>query len=194
MYLSTLLFVAAVLFGTISCDALRPSLSRRGGRTFMSSDGGSFITQGMERIESVKAAVVSTVAGSFANAPFSVMGGLLFDGGRLTPTWEFSNDALALQLFLFGVVYRYAVRTDENPNLKQGVVGAFAVSRVLNTIRIDDAVCSSLPLNCGAPFGYVSWSMIQQALLAGLPSLLAFGISAYVLDSSFKRGLVAPLK
>jgi hypothetical protein len=160
----------------------------------MLSDGGSFITQGKERIESVKAAVVSTVAGSFANAPFSVMGGLLFDGGRLTPTWEFSNDALALQLFLFGVVYRYAVRTDENPNLKQGVVGAFAVSRVLNMIRIDDAVCSSLPLNCGAPFGYVSWSMIQQALLVGLPSLLAFGISAYVLDSSFKRGLVVPLK
>jgi len=193
MYLSTLLFVATAV---CSSDAflVTPSRLRHRGRSSLSSDGGSFIAQGKERIESVKAAVVSTLAGSLANAPFSVFGGLIFDGGRLTPTWEFNNDALALQLFLFGVVYRYAVRTDENPNLKQGVVGAFAVSRVLNQIRIDDTICSSLPLNCGAPFGYVSWSMIQQALLAGLPSLLAFGISAYVLDSSFKRGLVAPLK
>ena len=28
-------------------------------------------------------------------------------------------------LLLFGVVYRYAVRTDKNQMLKQGVVGAF---------------------------------------------------------------------
>ena len=42
--------------------------------------------------------------------------------------WELQADGLALTLFLFGVVYRYAVRRDENPMLKQGVVGAFVVA------------------------------------------------------------------
>jgi hypothetical protein len=102
MYLSTLLFVATAV---CSSDAflVTPSRLRHRGRSSLSY-GGSFIAQGKERIESVKAAVVSTLAGSLANAPFSVFGGLIFDGGRLTPTWEFNNDALALQLFLFGVV------------------------------------------------------------------------------------------
>jgi len=35
---------------------------------------------------------------------------------------------LSLMGALFGVVFRYAVREDANPQLRQGVVGAFALT------------------------------------------------------------------
>lgn len=34
--------------------------------------------------------------------------------------WEFDTDMLALECALLGVVYRYAVREDRNPDLKDG--------------------------------------------------------------------------
>ena len=48
---------------------------------------------------------------------------------RVTSELVGAGDAEGMLLALFGVVYRYAVRTDENPMLKQGVVGAFVITR-----------------------------------------------------------------
>ena len=148
------------------------------------------VNQSLERIESVKAAVLTAVGGSLAAAPVSVVealanGGLAgFDG-----QWEFNTDMLAVELFLFGVCYRYCVREDGNPMLKQGVVGAFAIERTLSLIRIP-ASCAALPLNCGPPLGYVSWDMISQAVVAGLPSFVAFGAAALLLEVAFEEGWV----
>ena len=84
-----------------------------------------------------------------------------------THLWELQADGLAVMLLLFGVVYRYAVRTDENPMLKQGVVGAFVVTRSWALIT-PPSTCSALPLNCGAPLGYFSWEMIAQGAFAAV--------------------------
>ncbi|CAJ1411096.1 unnamed protein product [Effrenium voratum] len=112
-----------------------------------------------ERLESLKAGVAATASGATAMVPIS-----LIDPDRLTPRWEFQLDMLALDIFLFGVVYRYAIRAgDDNPMLKAGVAGAFALPRALFLVELPTN-CQALPLNCGEPLGYFSWSMIFQAL------------------------------
>ena len=96
---------------------------------------------------------------------------------------------LAISLALFGITYRYAVRDSDNPNLKAGVVGAFLLTRVLSMIHVPES-CSSLPLNCGPPFFYVSGSMITEGVSAGVESLLGYGGAAIVLNSCFKFNFI----
>ena len=48
-----------------------------------------------------------------------------------------------------------AVRQDPNPQLKQGVVGAFVITRALAMLQASED-CSALPLSCGAPLGSAS--------------------------------------
>ena len=45
-----------------------------------------------------------------------------------------------------------AVRQDRNPQLKQGVVGAFVITRALAMLQASEE-CSALPLSCGPPLG-----------------------------------------
>ena len=52
-----------------------------------------------------------------------------------------------------------AVRQDRNPQLKQGVVGAFVITRALAMLQASDG-CTALPLSCGPPLGYFNWGMI----------------------------------
>lgn len=74
-----------------------------------------------ERLESVKAASVSALVGSFAGLPISLA--------------QMTNDSLLVLPFaitfiscaLFGVTFRYAVRRDlDNFQLKTGTAAAFA--------------------------------------------------------------------
>ena len=84
-----------------------------------------------ERINSGKAAIAGALVGSIAFAPVDLVvqqfiltgGGVGGGGGAWLPQWEFNTDQMALQGALFAVVYRYATREDQNPMLKQGVVG-----------------------------------------------------------------------
>ena len=39
-----------------------------------------------------------------------------------------------------------------------------------------------MPLQCGAPLGYVSWTMITQGLVLGLESFVAFGAAAIAIE------------
>ena len=142
-----------------------------------------------ERANSGKAAVFSAVAGSVAALPAALVGGAV---SGFTPQWELSHDVLALQLALFGVVYRYAAREDESEMLKQGVVGAFAVTRASAATQAS-ASCTALPLSCGAPIGYASWEMIAQGAGVGAESLLAFGGSALALEYACSRGWLSKL-
>eukprot|EP00965_Chrysotila_dentata_P016237 537313-Pleurochrysis_carterae.AAC.1 len=123
-----------------------------------------------ERIESVKVGFVSLLSGSVLMAPLA-----LLEPGAFSAQWELAHDMLPLMLGLFGIVYRYAVRSDENDMLKQvfchtvkctrkagtvraccllsmGVVGAFAITRSLSALQVS-STCSALPLSCGPPFG-----------------------------------------
>ena len=92
-------------------------------------------------------------------------------------------------LALFGITYRYAVRTDPNPNLKQGVVGAFAITKALSGISVPE-YCSSIPLNCGPPLYFVSPSMVFSGSLAFVEALLAYGGAAYFIEQLFVSGIL----
>ena len=150
-----------------------------------------------ERIESVKAGVLSAVAGSIAMTPIAVLvSSSWYPSDAFDAQWELAHDGLAVMLGLFGLVYRYglpswplpvsstspfplprvfhstqctscvvgfltvcvllglltAVRQDPNPQLKQGVVGAFVITRALAMLQASDE-CTALPLSCGPPLG-----------------------------------------
>eukprot|EP00607_Mallomonas_marina_P003396 CAMPEP_0182432404 /NCGR_PEP_ID=MMETSP1167-20130531/56070_1 /TAXON_ID=2988 /ORGANISM="Mallomonas Sp, Strain CCMP3275" /LENGTH=169 /DNA_ID=CAMNT_0024619869 /DNA_START=61 /DNA_END=570 /DNA_ORIENTATION=- len=140
----------------------------------------------IDRVDSLKAAVIGAVFGSIGALPFTVLHGVIskFDG-----QWEFSVDMLALTLALFGVTYRYIVRENDYQRLREGAVGAFAVTRALNMIQVP-AECASLPLDCGDPFHYFSISMLIQGIGVFSESLLAFGSAAYFLEKAFSSDLL----
>eukprot|EP00468_Gymnochlora_sp_CCMP2014_P001510 CAMPEP_0167741656 /NCGR_PEP_ID=MMETSP0110_2-20121227/980_1 /TAXON_ID=629695 /ORGANISM="Gymnochlora sp., Strain CCMP2014" /LENGTH=207 /DNA_ID=CAMNT_0007625737 /DNA_START=66 /DNA_END=689 /DNA_ORIENTATION=+ len=137
-----------------------------------------------ERLESVKAAIVGAVAGSLVAAPIA-----LLSPNRLTPQWEFDHDALAATLALGALVYRYAVREDPNPMLKQGAAGAFAITRTLALLQVSED-CTSLPLTCGAPLGFANWDMILKGSFIALESFAAFGGMAVALEFLFEKDLL----
>lgn len=76
---------------------------------------------------------------------------------------------LSLSLLLFGILYRYAVRGDDNPMLKQGAVGAFAITRAVSQLRAPEN-CVPIPLDCGPPLGYFSWPMLIQGMAPQITS------------------------
>lgn len=140
---------------------------------------------GEERFESVKASVLATVFGAIPLVPAS-----LADSERLTPRWEFQLDMLALDIALFGLVYRYAVREgDDNPMLKMGVLSAFVLPRALFLVQLP-AECSALPLACGEPLGYFSWVMLAQVAWQLFVGGVALGGALYGLERAFDVGLL----
>jgi hypothetical protein len=146
-----------------------------------------------QRIESVKCLALGAVAGSLALAPFSLIGDVFFLN-VLAPIqtngvaqWEFDTDMSALQAGLFAIVYRYCIREDENPQLNQGVIGAFVVTRALSRVVVSSS-CSAVVLNCGAPLGYFDWSMIGQVVINGAEATAMFGATAYAVDWAMAKG------
>jgi hypothetical protein len=80
--------------------------------------------------------------------------------------------------FLFGATYRYIIREDKNPHLKEGGVFAFGLVRGLAQVDI------------GLNF---STSIFPLIVLAS-ESILGFAIAAFSLDSAIKFGWVKPFK
>ncbi len=97
----------------------------------------------VQRIESVKCAVIGALSGSLAVAPVAFFHHVTTS----LPQWELTTDMAAPQGALFAIVYRYAIRNDDNPMLNQGVIGAFVLVRTLPTIQASPD-CSALPLTC----------------------------------------------
>lgn len=98
------------------------------------------------RIESAKCVAVGALSGGIALAPVSLVKDLALSDQSLAQ-WEFDTDTGSLEAALFAIVYRYCIREDTNPQLKQGVVGAFLLTRTLARIQIP-SYCSAAPLNC----------------------------------------------
>jgi hypothetical protein len=88
---------------------------------------------------------VGAVAGGVALAPAS----LIYDGlaGESWAQWEFDTDMGALEAGLFAIVYRYCIREDINPQLNDGVKGAFILVRALTLIKVP-GYCTAAPLDC----------------------------------------------
>ena len=155
-------------------EALREELARDEGEgSGKWADGG--IDEAVERVESVKAAVVAGAGGGALAAPLLVSQG----GGTA------AVGAAALSCAAFGVTYRYAVRRDvENSELKGGVVGAFGLARGLSAA---DVYLRAASLEGDLDVA----SYAQAALLAG-QGVLTFAFAALALEQAFERGIVKP--
>ena len=155
-------------------EALREELARDEGEgSGKWADGG--IDEAVERMESVKAAVVAGAGGGALAAPLLVSQG----GGTA------AVGAAALSCAAFGVTYRYAVRRDvENSELKGGVVGAFGLARGLSAA---DVYLRAASLEGDLDVA----SYAQAALLAG-QGVLTFAFAALALEQAFERDIVKP--
>jgi hypothetical protein len=93
-----------------------------------------------ERIESVKVGVIAAFAFVCADLVFVFFHGLILSKSiailaqlRMDLDWQFLlREAIAwVSGFLFGVTYRYIIRDDDNPHLKDGAVLSFGIVRGL---------------------------------------------------------------
>lgn len=125
-----------------------------------------------ERLESLKAGII---AGLSTGLMFVVLAFLLpqNDPFRIEP-WLISLAIAGLSGFLFGVTFRYAIRNDDNPQLKLGVVFAFGLVRGLAEVdgRLNDL------------------TDIFPHLIIGGESLLLFGVAGIVLNKAIQQGWV----
>ena len=144
----------------------------------------------IDRIESIKSAFISTVFGSIGYLPLGLLSGIL---SNFSPQWEFDSDVLAISLALFGITYRYTIRDDDNDQLKQGAIGAFALTRTFSMIRVSDT-CTSIPLNCGPPFGYFDFQMIFSGLSVFIVSFIAYSAAGLAIDNFIEAQLLEPRK
>ncbi len=136
-----------------------------------------------ERLESLKAGIIGGFSLGMAFLITSVVNTLVL--AKYFPIlaslqreinwyWGLSGGIAAFSGLLFGVTYRYIIRTDQNPQLKSGGVMAFGLVRGLTFI---DGTQISLP----------------DFVLAG-ESILWFAIGAIALDTTIKIGWVKPFK
>jgi hypothetical protein len=120
-----------------------------------------------ERIESLKAGILAAVSFSFPYLGFSLLNRLIFasqvpDLALLPGNFGGRVAIAALSGFLFGVTYRYIVRGDGNPHLRDGAVLAFGLVR-------------------GVGASEVSANLAVLAIFGG-ESLLCFAIARFSLD------------
>ncbi|MEO1181134.1 MAG: hypothetical protein AAFX51_09855 [Cyanobacteria bacterium J06636_28] len=140
----------------------------------------------VERLESLKAAALGgTCAGavslSFLTANHFIAQGTIasFIGLSLSLAQLTLLVSLAIAVLsgaLFALTYRYAVRQDENPQLKVGVVLAFTLVRGLAQVDAGSAIAQNF------------WPFLR----ACGESFLIFGLGAIVLTLATQRGWVAP--
>ena len=89
-----------------------------------------------ERIESIQVGSISALAFLVPYLLFLTVD-RLFLGESLTVIGAFVKISGAIiSGFLFGVTYRYVVRNDDNPHLKDGTVAAFALVRGLVPLQL----------------------------------------------------------
>ncbi|MBD1873029.1 hypothetical protein H6F75_06015 [Nodosilinea sp. FACHB-131] len=141
-----------------------------------------------DRIESLKAAVLAGIAAGLAAAvlllahrvPSLGWGAALASiaSGLSGSTFWVSAVIAGLSGGLFGITYRYAVRQDENSQLKAGVVLAFSLVRGLALVNVAAAVSLR-----GWPFA-----------MAIAESLLIFATAAASLELARQQQWIKPVK
>ncbi len=133
----------------------------------------------IEQIESIK-------AGSLSGIAAGVSYGLMITIDRLV--WhEYSSPLSSLGWevaisiidgLLFGVTYRYIIRTDRNDHLNAGAVLAFGLVRGLAQVHLPELELAQI------------WS---NGLIVG-KSILLFAIARYTLDYAISLRWISPFK
>ena len=131
----------------------------------------------VERIESVKAGSLSGITAGISYVAITTIDELVL------PAYSRSLISLGLEAailivtgFLFGVTYRYIVRTDRNDHLNAGAVLAFGLVRGLAQLDV-----SNFELN----------QIWIDGLIVG-KSILLFSIARYLLDLALAGGWILP--
>jgi hypothetical protein len=131
------------------------------------------IPQMAERIESLKAGVISGISIIFAFLATTVINTSLLD---FQPSWLISTLLMGFSGFLFGVTYRYIIRNDHNPHLKSGAIMAFGLVRGL--AEIDSA--------------WKYRDQIQNAFVLAGESIFYFAIAATILNFAIQKNWIRP--
>jgi hypothetical protein len=131
----------------------------------------------LERIESIK-------AGSLGGIAAGIVDGMTILVDR--SIWhEYSRSLLSLGLevaialvsgFLFGVTYRYIIRTDRNDHLNTGAVLAFGLIRGLAQVDVHEFTLSQVWMDC---------------LIVG-KSILMFAIARSAIDYALNSSWILP--
>ncbi len=139
----------------------------------------------VERIESVKAGLLTAMAFTFADLIAILLNNFIF------ARWDMELSLLQVtsQLdslitiasalvsgFLFGVTYRYIIRNDRNSHLKDGAVIAFGLVRGLAFLEATAIASGQF------------WSL--SILIT--EGILAFAFSRYCLDFALQRKFIKP--
>ncbi|MFP4100811.1 hypothetical protein [Coleofasciculus sp.] len=145
----------------------------------------SFDPTDAERIESLKAAILGGLSLALTYCAIALLHSLLLS----TPSPALSllefqvNITLLIKVaiaflsgFLFGVTYRYAIRDDQNPQLKAGVVFAFGLVRGLAVIEGQPDITDTVWV----------WGILV------IESLIEFAIARFLLDWAIQRRWVKP--
>ena len=141
----------------------------------------------LERIESVKAGSLSGIAAGLSYCLFLTVDRFLLGGYSRFSFIEATPTILSLCLevsmaivtgFLFGVTYRYIIRTDRNDHLNTGAVLAFGLVRGLAQINVDAFELSQF------------W--MDGLILA--KSILLFSLARYSIDYALAQGWVLPYR
>lgn len=138
-----------------------------------------------ERLESIKAGVFGAVtlllstaiALGLHEAVQSLYSVNLGEAGDL-PTLAVGSAIALISGGLFGITYRYAVRTDDYAQLRSGVAGAFGLVRAL----------------AHAEAGWQSGVAIELLALQAAEVMVEFAIAAQVLHYAMQRGWVKPFQ
>ncbi|MDH6098289.1 hypothetical protein NWP21_05430 [Anabaenopsis sp. FSS-46] len=133
-----------------------------------------------ERLESLKAGIISAISLSLAFLITSLVNTMVLV--QYFPTlaslytninfhWWLTGGIAGLSGFLFGVTYRYIIRTDNNTQLKSGAVLAFGLVRGLTQLN--------------------STNIIPDLVQAG-ESIFWFAMGAIALDTAIQIRWVKP--
>jgi hypothetical protein len=141
-----------------------------------------------ERLESLKAGIVSAVSFSLVFILASIINQFilqeyfieLYSGSIIAVNWQvlISAGIAGFSGFLFGATYRYIIREDKNPHLKEGGVFAFGLVRGLAQVDI----------------GLNFYESIFPLIVLASESIVGFAIAAFSLDSAIKFGWVKAFK
>ena len=131
----------------------------------------------VERIESVKAGSLSGITAGISYVAITTIDKLML------PEYSQSLISLGLEVaisivtgFLFGVTYRYIVRTDRNDHLNAGAVLAFGLVRGLAQLDVSNFERNQIWID---------------GLIVG-KSILLFSIARYLLDLALAAGWILP--
>jgi hypothetical protein len=133
----------------------------------------------VERIESVKAGSLGGIAAGISYGLVATIEQLIFPAhSQSLISLGLETAILIITGFLFGVTYRYVIRTDRNDHLNSGAVLAFGLVRGLAQIDVARFDLTQIWLD-----GFIVGK-----------SILLFAISRYLLDRALVANWVLPFK